>query len=255
MKARLAIGIPLGMIALLTLLLVLKFIDPGHWVTGFVLSAGMGLAIFGFDRLDHIKYQDLEVKFRQVQAEVEKITALYSEGSFLPEEAFQLTNEEATMELGLGLGSGFVAPPDVMRFVSGCITRERQRLAKIFAEEKLPEAVATALVDTRFDKHVFQWAPPTVTMDQAPKQRAAPFEVVNLDKDQHFKVFQAGHQLARDLSSLNTKIEKFDGGTSTFIITVDEDPSSLSGIHGRRLKRVLDRHDAKIEFKVRDQSS
>ena len=63
-------------------------------------------------------------------------------------------------------GAGSIAMSGAMRnYISGCITRERERLAKIFIVEKSPERLAEAILDSRYDIQVFRWSGMGVSID------------------------------------------------------------------------------------------
>jgi hypothetical protein len=54
---------------------------------------------------------------------------------------------------------------DIIRYVAGCITRERERLARIIESETDPVKIADAIRDHSKDASVFIWKPPTKTLE------------------------------------------------------------------------------------------
>ena len=70
-------------------------------------------------------------------------------------------------ELGGG-GGPVVGSDSIMRYVAGCITRERERLARIFINQKSPEEVAKAILDSSLDDLIFKWVGPSARLDDRP---------------------------------------------------------------------------------------
>jgi hypothetical protein len=69
----------------------------------------------------------------------------------------------------LGLMPGKLATGDgTIRYVVGCIKRERERLARVFVNEKGPEKIAEAILDASLDDKVFKWIGPSATLDASP---------------------------------------------------------------------------------------
>lgn len=63
----------------------------------------------------------------------------------------------------LGGSAGYVTLMGIMRYVSGCILRERERLARAIPEH------ADAIRDTSMDDLVFKWSGPETPLDTPPK--------------------------------------------------------------------------------------
>lgn len=55
---------------------------------------------------------------------------------------------------------GIVTQDAVVCFIRGCITRERERLARIFESTIDPKALAQAIRDASKDDQVFEWIGP-----------------------------------------------------------------------------------------------
>ena len=56
-----------------------------------------------------------------------------------------------------------------MNYVSGCMKRERERLAQIFILGNPPQKTAAAIVDHTKDDLVFKWEPGGVPLDSPPR--------------------------------------------------------------------------------------
>jgi hypothetical protein len=63
----------------------------------------------------------------------------------------------------LNAKGGVVRAPAVVRYVAGCMKRERERLAKILEGGGTPAAIAAAIRDDSEDPQVFRWAGPAST--------------------------------------------------------------------------------------------
>lgn len=96
-----------------------------------------------------------------------QISAFYSEIKHLKQGKLVM-NEGKMNELGISSKGGLPSLSAVMRYPAGCIKRERERLARIFAEEKTPDKVAAAILDDSLDDKVFKWNGPEVPLDAAP---------------------------------------------------------------------------------------
>jgi hypothetical protein len=79
----------------------------------------------------------------------------------------------------LGGTSSLVGCKAVMRYVAGCIKRERERLAKIAIKHENGEQLARAILDSSFDDLVFKWSPSETRLSTVPKS----FEDGQLDLD------------------------------------------------------------------------
>ena len=53
--------------------------------------------------------------------------------------------------------SGIVMSDAVITFVKGCMSRERERLARIIERETDPQKIAEAIRDSSQDEQVFEW--------------------------------------------------------------------------------------------------
>ena len=96
-----------------------------------------------------------------------QISEFYSEINHL-KQSKMIMDKEKMIELGLGPHPTAPSTSAVMRYTTGSIKRERERLARIFAEERPPDKVASAILDDSYDDKVFKWNGPEVSLDAAP---------------------------------------------------------------------------------------
>lgn len=82
-----------------------------------------------------------------------------------------MTNEKID-QLAEGKG-GLVLASAVMRYVAGCMCRERERLAKSLRAANADPAIISAILDESDDEKVFRWSPPDVKLDTPPKTSPA----------------------------------------------------------------------------------
>lgn len=95
-----------------------------------------------------------------------QISEFYSEVKHLKQDKL-IMDEKKMNELGIS-AKGLPALTAVMRYPAGCIKRERERLARIFAEEKTSDKVAAAILDGSLDDKVFKWNGPETPLDTPP---------------------------------------------------------------------------------------
>jgi len=102
-------------------------------------------------------------KIEKVKAEIE---AMYGSIDSLKREPMKADSDWHNR---LGVRGGLVSATAVMNYVSGCIKRERERLAQVFIVGNGPEKTAAALVDHSKDDLVFKWEPGGVPLDSPPR--------------------------------------------------------------------------------------
>lgn len=68
----------------------------------------------------------------------------------------------------VGASGGAVRSPDIARFVAGCMTRERERVARILEKHGFSPGAISEIRSGVDDEKVFKWAPPTGKLDDPP---------------------------------------------------------------------------------------
>lgn len=170
-----AVFVGAGAVVLFTALLFFGRLGEIAYTSLLTVSALASLSIAFNQRLKVLDLRNLKVVLRRIDQAKEDVKQLKKEVEEMYGNIDHLKNPQALKidgekadELGLD-GDGFLIASGAMRYVSGCITRERQRLAQIFIHEKTPEQLSTSIMDGSLDDRVFQWAPPERTIDMAPK--------------------------------------------------------------------------------------
>jgi Sec-independent protein translocase protein TatA len=149
-----------------TVLLALKLIGSVSFLGVLGLFAVCALIVFFAERLREFSLRDMKVTLREIKEERARVEEMYSKLEHLQTVTMQLDKERIE---SLGLASGHLATGEaVMRYPVGCIKRERERLSRIFAQEKSPELIARAIVDDSMDDLVFKWNGPEVPLDTPP---------------------------------------------------------------------------------------
>jgi len=152
-------------------LLVANKIGPGVFATliGFTMLVSIAIAVIS--RLQEFNLREMKLileKIEKTKAEVEQMYGGIEHLKFdrvKPDEAYY-------NNLGLFASGGFIHCGSVVNFVMGCMKRERERIAKIFINDKSPEQVAAAIVDGSLDKKVFKWVGPGASLDDPPPPAA-----------------------------------------------------------------------------------
>ena len=153
--------------ALFTVLLCLARLSQTTYAVLLSLLALTCIAILCLPRLLELDVKNLRLvlgELKQVKAEIEQI---YGGIENIKKGQFVL-DESKMKEIGLGRG-GVPLTGAVVRYVAGCIRRERERLARIFVVPKSPEKLAEAIMDSSLDEKVFKWAGPESPLDKPPK--------------------------------------------------------------------------------------
>jgi len=146
-------------------------------------TALVSLAVYCSDRLMELDIKGFKIVLREIrnavseakeernriEAAKNELAEMYGEVEKLRSEPLIMDGERTTR---LGVTSGpVVGGGAIMRYVSGVVTRERERLARIFVKPKEPEALAKAILDNSWDDNVFKWVGPGATLDQPPKSK------------------------------------------------------------------------------------
>lgn len=169
------IGGILGLVAagLFTVMLFAGFVGEWAYFALILVALLAALAIAGFPRLQELNLRSLKIILREikdVQQQVEKtkaeIAEMYGGIEDLQREPLVLDKKKLAE---LGIGTCLTTGSANVRYVAGCIKRERERLARIFVNQKAPQDVATAILDASLDDNVFKWNGPEAALDVPPK--------------------------------------------------------------------------------------
>jgi hypothetical protein len=175
MKAQALVSGILGIVcvSLFTTLLVLGRISEITYLVLLVSFALVCIVLLVLPRLKELDLKNLRLtlaEIKQVKADVqevrEDIAEMYGGIDNLRKQPLVL--DDAKMK-ELGLQGGLPTASAAMRYPTGCIKRERERLARIFVNEKTPEKIAEAILDNSLDDKVFKWNGPETPLDAKPK--------------------------------------------------------------------------------------
>lgn len=75
-------------------------------------------------------------------------------------------DKDKMAQLGVSSGS-LITAGGAMRYVAGCVQRERERLARILVRHGF-DAIAADVLDTSMDDHVFKFRGPEHDLDEPP---------------------------------------------------------------------------------------
>ena len=153
-------------VSLFTVLLTRHEISGAVYVALMVPLFLVCICLLCLPRLLELDLKNLRLtlgEIRQVKAE---IAEMYGGIENLRKEPLVL--DEAKMrELGLPPGA-LTTASGAMRYTAGCIKRERERLARIFVNQKVPEGIAEAIMDNSMDEKVFKWNGPESLLGAEP---------------------------------------------------------------------------------------
>ncbi len=151
-------------------LLTTRLVTPAVYAGLMALLALVSLALVSLPRLAEIDIKNLRMtlsELKQVKAEIEDIYG----GIENIRNAKYVLDESKIEALGLKVNKGHIATaslaPALLRYVAGCIKRERERLARVFVNPKDGDRLAEAILDGTYDDLVFRWAGPETTLDKA----------------------------------------------------------------------------------------
>lgn len=162
-----AIGIGLIGIVLFTGLLLAGKISETSYVVLIIPLALVCITVACLPRLRELDLKNLKMtldEIKQVKADIEE---MYGGIDNLKKEPLVLDDEKMA-ELGLGPNKGIAFSGAVMRYTAGSMKRERERLARIFVNEKSPVKLAEAILDGTLDDKVFKWNGPESPLDKDP---------------------------------------------------------------------------------------
>lgn len=158
---------------LFTVLLIFKYINQGVYI-GLMMALGViCIAVAVLPRLKELDIKNLRLTLNEIREAQEKLDETKKEveemygGIERLRKAPLVLDEKKMQELGLE-GGGLVMSSAVMRYPAGCIKRERERLARIFVNQKEPEKIAKAILDDSLDDQVFKWNGPEKLLDDKP---------------------------------------------------------------------------------------
>jgi hypothetical protein len=126
------------------------------------------LAIVCLPRLTELDLKNLRItltELKQVKAEIEDMYG----GIENIRSAKYVLDDKRIETLGLKVNKDAIPTaslaPALVRYIAGCIKRERERLARVFMNPKQGEKLAQAILDGTYDDRVFTWAGPEKTLD------------------------------------------------------------------------------------------
>jgi hypothetical protein len=169
-----AIAIGVSGTALVVTLLAVGLINQVIFAATWALPVFAGILVYVSPRLQRADFRRLTVVLRRVEeatkraeAVESRLSTIYGDTSNLAHTPFSPVGKYE--ELGVGEGRRIMTGQSAVNYVTGCMTRERARLARVFVEQKTPEKLAEAILDASLDMRVFQWAGPGATLDTVPK--------------------------------------------------------------------------------------
>ncbi|MBX3410304.1 MAG: hypothetical protein KF859_10505 [Phycisphaeraceae bacterium] len=136
----------------------------------FIVMLGMvaisAIAVYMSPRVQELNLKEMRLVLAKIEKVKAEIDAMYGAIDSL-ERAPMITDNE--WQRRLGGGAFVVTAGTVMNYVSGCIKRERERLAQVFVLDNSPEKTAKAIIDHTKDDLVFKWEPGGVPLDSPPR--------------------------------------------------------------------------------------
>jgi hypothetical protein len=174
MKKASITSLALGIIGLLlfTGLLVKSYISGFIYFSLFTVLSLVCIAVFLHPRLMDLDLKNLRMtlsEIKQIKSEIETTKADIEEmyGGIEKIRNAPMVLDKAKMQ-ELGLTDGVPGTFGLMKYMAGCIKRERERLAKIFVSPKESDKLAEAILDSSLDDKVFKWNGPETPLDAPP---------------------------------------------------------------------------------------
>ena len=149
-----------------------------EYVGAMTLLAFVCLAFLVLRRIKEFNLSDMTItlrKYERVRDELETVKTEVEEmyGGIERLRKAPLVLDAAKMrELGIEK-SAIPTSGALMRYTSGCMKRERERLARVFVTPKCSEKLAEAVLDGSMDDSVFQWRGPEQTLGPGSSPGAA----------------------------------------------------------------------------------
>lgn len=130
-----------------------------------LLGAISALAMHFSPRLIELNLREAKLVLQEVKNIKADLEAMYGplEGIKLDPDTYDNKWPER-----MGVGNSLITAKTVVQYVSGCITRERERLARAVIVDPSAERLAQAIVDRSMDDLVFKWFPKSVGLDRPP---------------------------------------------------------------------------------------
>jgi len=168
MKTPQVLSVVLGIagVALFTWLLLAGHLSGPLYFGALALLVLTCLAIASLQRLRELDLKNLRItlsELKQVKAEIEEMYG----GIENLRKATLVLDKDKMQKLGIKTGT-FTNTDATVRYIAGCIKRERERLARVFVAPKAPEKLAEAILDASFDEKVFKWCGPEGSLDVPP---------------------------------------------------------------------------------------
>jgi hypothetical protein len=90
-------------------------------------------------------------------------------------------DDESQRRAGIGAGAGAPRAFDVVRYVAGCVQRERERVARLLRAAHVEDQLVAAVLDEADDAKVFRWRGPGAKLDDP----FAPAEINGRAQEHH----------------------------------------------------------------------
>jgi hypothetical protein len=161
-----AVGIGILGVTLSTTLLATHLLSEATFAAVLTVMVLSALAVYLSPRLIELNLKEMKLVLDRIEKVKAEIDAMYGGIDSLKREPMKIDKEWHSR---LGGEAGVVHAVTVMNYVSGCIKRERERLAQIFILGNPPEKIAAGLVDHTKDDLVFKWEPGGVPLDRPPR--------------------------------------------------------------------------------------
>jgi hypothetical protein len=154
---------------LFTALLSLKLLTPVVYGSLMVSLALVCVAIVCLPRLSELDLKNLRITLAELKKVKAEIEVMYGGIENIRSTKYVL-DERRIENLGLKYNKNAIPnssiAPAMMRYIVGCIKRERERLARVFINPKEGEKLAEAILDGTYDDGVFTWAGPESKLDK-----------------------------------------------------------------------------------------
>ena len=141
-----------ALLILFTVLLCTKQISEASYVVCVTAALLIAVAVAVLPRLQEFDLKNAKLVLAKLEKTKAEIEEMYG-GIENIKRNRKVINYEQT-----GTPTFLVGSATIRNYVSGCMKRERERLAMVFVKEKSPEKIAEAVLDSTYDVQVFKWA-------------------------------------------------------------------------------------------------